>query len=169
MRQTTRTRWLGFSIVELMAVLAVIGILVSLALPRFRVFIARGRQAEAIHNLGIINKLQKSYTLRAQGLGLGDRMYFGGTLMGNGSNNNNCQDANKKNPLGFRVEDCDSLRYDYTARSGWQSYDQATNNGLSSSNLIYPGCSGAGSQDEWEMHKNGELKNTSDVVEDCAN
>ena len=62
-------RWLGFSLVELMVVVAVIGILVSLALPRFRTFVARSRMAEATTNLGVIQSLQKSYMLEQEMLG----------------------------------------------------------------------------------------------------
>ena len=51
----------GFSLVELMAAVAVVAILVSLALPRYRAFIARARTSEAKTNLGIIYGLQQTY------------------------------------------------------------------------------------------------------------
>ena len=44
-----------------MAAAAIMGILVSLALPRYRLFMARSRMAEAKTNLGIIYGLQQSY------------------------------------------------------------------------------------------------------------
>lgn len=56
----------AFSIVELMAAVVVMGVLVSLAVSRFRLYIARARQSEAVHNLGIIHKLQVSYNLQTK-------------------------------------------------------------------------------------------------------
>ena len=95
---------IGFSLVELMVVVAVIGVLVSLALPRFRTFIARSRQAEAIGNLSIIHKLQQSYNVRWESLGE-DNLYHSGLLMGlGGGGSGSCAagTAGTKNTLGFR-------------------------------------------------------------------
>ncbi len=110
-------RWLAFSLVELMVVVAIIGILVSLALPRFRTFVARSRMSEAFHNLGVIKSLQKSYALEYQMFGQDDVVY-NALLMGNGTDQNHCGSANLTNKLGFRVEDCAKLRYDYFSHRG---------------------------------------------------
>ncbi len=162
----SRKKIFAFSLVELMAVLAMIGILVSLALPRFRVFIARGRQAEAIHNLGIINKLQKSYNLKAQGRGWGDDVYHLGMAMGLGElPQGKCDNSPQAqtNTLGFRVEDCSRLRYTYySVRVG----DDIAANKAFGSRLIYPGCSG--SFDTWDMEKTGKLKHRIDAIEKCT-
>ena len=138
---TTR---IGFSLVELMAVVTVIGILVALALPRFRTFIARSRQAEAINNLGIIHKLQKSYNLRYSGFGA-DGVYHGGLKMGLGGIGGTCGSglAGTRNTLGFRVEDCDKLRYTYSTiftTGGYGGGGQADNNNPAG-RQIYPNCS----------------------------
>ena len=171
MRWTTRTRWLGFSLVELMAVLAVIGILVALALPRFRVFIARGRQGEAIQNLGVIHKLQNSYNLYYEGFGK-DGVYYVNPLIGEAFSGGSvkCAPTDLKNELGFRVEDCTRLRYLYS--SGTDA-DSAMND-ASGQHKIYPDFSCTGSADMWAIYrvagsgKAGELKHVQDVVKHCS-
>ena len=154
----------AFSLVEMMVVIAVIGILVSMALPRFRTFIAKSRMAEAAHNLAIIDKLQMTYHTHFQMLNQDDVWYDKG-LMGQGS----CSGSAKKNKLGFRVEDCTKLRYYYTA--GGSGGDEALNE-AGRHHKIYPACSGAGVDDEWKIHRktvtgNYKLEHTKDVVEQC--
>lgn len=61
----------AFSLIEIMVVLALLGVLVTLALPRYEVFLAKSRQAEARINLGVIHSLQESYHLKHD-------KYFGG-------------------------------------------------------------------------------------------
>ena len=51
----------GFSLVELMVVVVILGGLTALAMPRLRQFIAQGRQAEAKNLLAQIHTLQTAY------------------------------------------------------------------------------------------------------------
>ena len=164
----TRKYQLGFSLVELMAVIAIISILVSLALPRFRLFVARGRQAEAMHNLGNIKGLQHAFNLRKQGLNLGDNLYHTGMVMGEGDDlatGHTCAETliGIKNDLGFRVEDCPKLRYTYVSNNLAGSVGEATNN-ANGGKFIYPNCSG--SRDEWVISMSGAITND-DVVRHC--
>ena len=193
----TSKRWLAFSLIELMGVVAIMGILVSLALPRFRTFVAKARMAEATLNLGVIKRLHKSYALHYQMFGK-DSVAYNGVLMGNGTITDTCGSANLKNKLGFRVEDCDNLRYTYMAHKGnilgivltasgfgastvislltasvnsSSSYATAVNDG-SSSLKIYPNCSGS---DAWLLPtgvgggfgSSSELAHPIDVIEQC--
>lgn len=166
MKQRRYIYLLGFSLVELMAVLTVVGILVSLALPRFRVFIARSRQAEAVHNLGIVDKLQKAYHLREQGFGNDGRWHLG-MIMGLGAPTGTCSDSAQgtKNTLGFRVEDCNKLRYTYST-SG--AFSNANNQGPAG-RYIYPDC--GGEWDNWRINHDGstKLRHIRDVIEKCDN
>lgn len=51
----------GFSLVELMAVVAIIGLLAAIAQPKLQVFVARARSAEAMQILNQVTTLQQSY------------------------------------------------------------------------------------------------------------
>lgn len=51
----------GFTLIELMIVVAIIGILAALAIPAFMKFLAKSKQSEAKSNLGAIFTCQVSY------------------------------------------------------------------------------------------------------------
>lgn len=51
----------GFTLIELMVVVVIIGILASLAIPQYTKTVERSRQSEAITNLGIIRGAQLRY------------------------------------------------------------------------------------------------------------
>jgi len=51
----------GFSLVELMIVVAIMAILAAIAIPSFMRFSMRAKTAEATHNLGAIRTCQESY------------------------------------------------------------------------------------------------------------
>ena len=61
MHSVKNTQQSGFSLVELMVVVAIIGILASVAAPRFSTFQARARQAEPRGNLNGVYLAVQSY------------------------------------------------------------------------------------------------------------
>ena len=142
----------GFSLTELMAVVAIIGVLVTLAMPRYRTFIARSRMAEAKSNLAAILFLQKGY--RTEYSSHAPVFSYGGCVHG-------CAAA-QKNELGFRVDDCDRLRYVYVPDSGYG----ANAHGNQANCRIYPKCN---QDDQWTIKGNNTLIHTTNVVGLCSN
>lgn len=57
----------GFSLVELMVVVAIIGILATIAIPKVNKFVAKSRQSEAQINLSSIYTFNKNFYLEFQG------------------------------------------------------------------------------------------------------
>jgi type IV pilus assembly protein PilA len=61
MKPTVRNNAAGFSLVELMVVVAIIGILATIAVPQINSFMARARQSEAKSNLSTLYSTQKGF------------------------------------------------------------------------------------------------------------
>ena len=152
-----RSKPLGFSLLELMVVVAILGILATVAVPRFNIFRARGRQAEAKSNLGVMYTLQEAYNVDEEtyynGAAVGgakamndDSLAVGyrGNATGTSCTNTIC--VCNSNKLGFTVANCGQMRYGYFVTAGNENSFTAiahapsdTNNG---NKRIFPGCSG---------------------------
>ena len=157
----------AFSLPELVAVIVIIGILVTLGVNQYRSFIAKGRQAEAKLNLKAIADLQETYKYEkekynklAQSKGVGA---FASDQCGASTNG-----QQMKNELGFRPSNCSKLRYGYwwTKGSNAEAYAESTTR---DSKLIYPGCE---KKDKWtlktkvkEMHQG--TNDADSVIKKC--
>ena len=151
----------GFTLVELLVAVAIVGVLVTLAMPRYKAFVARSRQAEARNNLGTIRKLQESYWMHQVSLGVASTAaYYQGLLGGVDA----CGSADTKNALGFRLTDCNQARYRYNATS--TATGGATGSSVHGTKKVYPDCS---KDDAWSMAQDtGSLSNSPDVVAECS-
>ncbi len=140
----------GFSLVELMIVVAIIGILAALAVPKFQSFQAKARQTEGKNNLSHVYTLQMSYH--------GDNdTYSAVTTTGRSGCNTN--------PLGFTVTGCGAggkARYSYTSTGGANAFLATAN---AAANVIVTGCPTA---DTWTIDQNKLITPTSDAVAKCG-
>ncbi|MBC62481.1 MAG: hypothetical protein CMP11_08485 [Zetaproteobacteria bacterium] len=146
----------GFSLVELMVVIAIIGILSSLAIPRFRVFQAKARQTEAKTNLSYIYTLETSYQ--------GDYDTYA-DMAPHGYQGGSCSNTCEANELGFMLQPCSSKsRYCYEVNGAAATTFTATaTSGDSDANTVNPGCPA----DIWTITEERILGATFDSVRSC--
>ena len=141
----------GFSLIELMIVISIIGVLAALGMPKFKSFQATARQAEVKTNLNHVYVLQESYYTDSN-------TYSNFAAMGSGigSGTTGC---NVSNNIGFALTDCTKIRYQYTGVNADASAFTASGNSLTSTNnKVFPGCATA---DIWTIDANKVLSNTS--------
>jgi prepilin-type N-terminal cleavage/methylation domain-containing protein len=155
----------AFSLVELMIVVAIIGIIATLAIPRFQNFQSKARQSEARFNLSNIYTLQVSYN------GDNDTYSNFGCLTSGGGGHFTCTErssspwsswdgCNTTNDIGFRVTDCRKVRYTYST-AGSQSRFTATASEMDAntptSRRVFPGCTAT--YDVWQIDDKKSLYN----------
>ncbi|MDE3268996.1 MAG: prepilin-type N-terminal cleavage/methylation domain-containing protein [Pseudomonadota bacterium] len=164
--KTTKQYKCGFSLVELMAVVAIIAVLASLTLPRYRGFVARSRMGEAKVNLLHIASLQALY--RSE-----NAEFYAGLEVGNVNGTTQCdatvQGTELRNELGFQPDDCSHLRYGYTTTGGASDFGgTAHHDGSPADKNIYPKCAGGGTgHDTWTISKGTKPQHSVNVMTDC--
>ena len=152
---------IGFSLVELMIVVAIIGILAALAVPRFQTFQARARQSEGKSNLAQIWTLQQAFQ--------GDQdIYFGtvaNTALSNTTVTGNTT-CNTANGLGFALTDCKKVRYVYTIGATASTATTFTAVATEIGHRVNPSCSNS-TVDTWTMTENKVLSQTANALTGC--
>lgn len=154
MKKFTTKNKLGFSLLELMVVVAIIGVLATFAVPRFNIFRARARQGEAKSNLGVIFTLQEAFKIDKERYYNGDDAYWGGDGMDSSAKADSVGYAGgtpadtdcKANKLGFRLANCTASRYRYWIDKDQTGEDDFAALAFAASDVaekrIFPGCTG---------------------------
>lgn len=109
----------GFSLVELMIVVAIVGILATIGVPVYRNMRMKAYRAEGISNLGYLNKISSQYIIDHPEYPL-----FEGYFVDESTTNCNTDAPNAPvssfNPmpgLGFGVENCKDRRWAYYVKA----------------------------------------------------
>ena len=152
----------GFSVVEMMVVVAIIGALSVMAFSAYRSTTAKARQAEAKVNLKQIGDLMdvRQYEKGKYEDKLG--------VVGAGGN---CSSNALKNELGYRPKDCTKLRYKYDITSiGVGTFTSEAENDPDAPNYgyIWPGCT---TNDLWRGNEKGKIWQPTDaknVLKQCG-
>jgi len=98
----------GFTLIELMIVVAIISILATLALPRFQVFQAKALRSEATYNLGVVATYQEAYRIENRGYSILPAM---GADFTSTAPVTDCNGP--ANQIGFVLTNCEKVKYRY--------------------------------------------------------
>lgn len=128
----------GFSLVELMIVVGIIGLLATLAVPRFQQFQAKARMAEGKNMLNHLYTLEEAYHLDNNAyLNMG--LY--GRTAANGLNCTKTAVAGA-DALGFEINPCGGAvpRFGYTVTGASNNtFTASAATGAAANNLVCPG------------------------------
>lgn len=131
----------GFSLVELMIVVGIIGILATLALPRFKQFQAKAKMGEAKNLLSHIYTLEQTYSLD-------NNSYIAVAVLGADvatTNTNICTPAANSGAaaIGFKIDPCQRTapvpRYAYDAVVVNATFVARAVTGAANFNRVCPG------------------------------
>jgi len=144
MKLWNATREKGFSLVELMVVVGIIGILATLAMPRFKQFQAKAKMSEAKTMLSHIYSLEQAYYLDQNQftfLGAAAGAFGAGVGATTGCTN----PAAGTSAIGFSIEPCNTAsptpRYSYEVYLGNNNtaFLAAAKTGATNFNRVCPG------------------------------
>jgi len=132
-----------------MIVVAIIGVLVTLAAPRYTKFTAKAKQSEARTNLSYIYTLQMSAH--------SDNDQF--VAFSNAVTDTACSETG----IGFSVSPCNQnkVRYSYDSTGATSTFVATA---TAAANIIVPNCATA---DTWTIDEGKDLKPTSNAVKLC--
>ena len=135
----------GFSLIELMVVVAIIGILSAVGIPKYQVFKAKAVQAEAKATLASLYTLQQAY--------FNDNDEYAVVAKGGFTKDDN--------PLGYKRPSQAKYRYD---SSGGSSFTITAN--YYKPNVAIASCSKT-KGDQWTIDDAKELKNSKEGLDGC--
>lgn len=125
----------GFSLVELMIVVGIIGVLATLALPRFQQFQAKAKMAEARNMLAHIYTLEQSYNLD-------NNTYIAFGDYGR-ADSVTCTAPAEAKQLGFQINPCETdgavPRFSYSATATAGTFTATATTGANDKNAVCPG------------------------------
>jgi len=150
----------GFSLVELMVVVAIIGVLAAIAIPKFGVFQIKARQAEAKSNLSAIYTLEQAYQAEKDSYGNIAPITSGAAAAPA------CPvAATAGNDIGFVLNDCTKLRYSYsTGGVGPNTFIGTATSGSGALNKVAPGCT---TIDTFTINANATVTNAPNAATSC--
>jgi len=156
----------GFTLIELMIVVAIIGILAAIAIPNFLRFQARAKQSEAKQNLGAIYTAYTTY--------FSDwNTYPDAASITIGTNTYNClevADWEPKGQLRYNYECVETIAFTATVGSQMTGCGTITTAGDDVSFTI-AACGNVDndtSSDEWGVNQDKEIVNCSNDVRETA-